>query len=44
MFVAAEKVHSKDALRYGLIDAVAEDPATEAVRRLTSSLQRNIVT
>ncbi len=44
MFVAAEKVHSKDALRYGLIDAVAADPVAEAVRRLTSSPQRHIVT
>lgn len=34
MFVAAEKVHAKDALRYGLVDAVAEDPVAEAARQI----------
>jgi enoyl-CoA hydratase/carnithine racemase len=33
MFVAAAKVHSGDALRYGLVDAVAEHPVAEAARR-----------
>ncbi len=28
MFLAAEKLHARDALRYGLIDAIAEDPLT----------------
>jgi enoyl-CoA hydratase/carnithine racemase len=34
MFIAAEKVHARDALRCGLIDAVAEDPVAESVRRI----------
>ena len=34
IFVAAEKVHAKDALRYGLVDAVVEDPVAEAVRQI----------
>jgi enoyl-CoA hydratase len=36
MFVAAEKVHAAEALRMGLIDAVAEDPVEEAIQRLRS--------
>jgi enoyl-CoA hydratase/carnithine racemase len=32
MFVAAEKIHAGDALRIGLVDAIAEDPVTEAIR------------
>jgi len=34
MFVAAEKVAAAQALRMGLVDALAEDPVAEAVRRL----------
>jgi enoyl-CoA hydratase/carnithine racemase len=34
MFVAAEKVSAANALRIGLVDAIAEDPVTEAIRRL----------
>jgi len=34
MFVAAEKVGARDALRYGLVDAVAEDPVAEAARQI----------
>jgi enoyl-CoA hydratase len=34
MFITAEKVHAAEALRIGLIDAVAEDPVKEAMRRL----------
>jgi enoyl-CoA hydratase/carnithine racemase len=34
MFVAAEKLNSKDALRCGLVDAVAEDPVSEAARQI----------
>jgi enoyl-CoA hydratase len=30
MFLAAEKLHANDALRYGLVDAVADDPLTAA--------------
>ena len=36
MFVAAEKIHAREALRIGLIDAIAEDPVAEAVRRIAS--------
>jgi len=34
MFVAAEKLHAREALRYGLIDAIAEDPVADSVRRI----------
>jgi enoyl-CoA hydratase/carnithine racemase len=34
MLVAAEKVNAPNALRIGLVDAVADDPVAEAVRRL----------
>ncbi len=34
MFVAAEKVDAKEALRYGLIDAIAKHPVREAVARI----------
>ena len=34
MLVAAEKVTAGEALRMGLVDAVIEDPAAEALRRL----------
>lgn len=34
MFVAAEKIHAKDAQRLGLIDALADDPLVETVRRV----------
>jgi len=34
MFVAATKVHAGDALRYGLVDAMAESPVAEAARQL----------
>ena len=33
MFLAAEKLHSNDALRCGLVDAVADDPLTAALRQ-----------
>ena len=35
MFVAAEKVTATQALRIGLVDAIAGDPVAEAVRRLS---------
>jgi enoyl-CoA hydratase/carnithine racemase len=35
MFIAAEKVTASQALRIGLVDAVAEDPPAEAIRRMT---------
>jgi enoyl-CoA hydratase/carnithine racemase len=34
MFVAAEKVTAAQALRIGLVDAIAADPVAEAVRRI----------
>ena len=36
MFVAAEEVHARDALRLGLVDAVAEDPRANALQLLAS--------
>ena len=36
MFVAAEKISAKNALRMGLIEAIADDPVAEAVQRLES--------
>jgi len=35
MFLAAEKIHARDALRIGLVDAVSEDPVAEAVRSIS---------
>jgi enoyl-CoA hydratase/carnithine racemase len=34
IFVAAEKIRSTDAVRYGLVDVVAEDPVAEAARQI----------
>lgn len=34
MFVAAEKISARRALEIGLVDALAEDPVAEAVRRI----------
>jgi enoyl-CoA hydratase/carnithine racemase len=34
MFVAAEKIRGTDAVRYGLVDVVAEDPVAEAARQI----------
>ena len=36
MFVAAEKIHPAEALRIGLVAAVAEDPVANALQNLTS--------
>jgi enoyl-CoA hydratase/carnithine racemase len=33
MFVAAEKLHAKQALQFGLVDAVVENPVAEARKR-----------
>jgi enoyl-CoA hydratase/carnithine racemase len=44
MFVAAEKLHATDALRWRLIDAIAEDPVSEALRRVNSAPPRHRVT
>jgi len=35
MFVAAEKITAQHALRIGLVDAIADDPVAESVRRLS---------
>jgi enoyl-CoA hydratase/carnithine racemase len=34
MFVAAEKIHARQAQGIGLVDAIAEDPVAEASRRM----------
>jgi enoyl-CoA hydratase/carnithine racemase len=34
MFTAAEAIMAPQALRLGLVDAIASDPLTEAIRRL----------
>lgn len=34
MFIAAEKVNARAALRIGLIDAIAEDPVAESIRQI----------
>ena len=34
MFLAAEKVHAEDALRIGLIDAIADDPVAAAAAQV----------
>ena len=40
MFVAAEKVSAPQALRIGLVEAIAADPLAEAVGRIINDLQR----
>jgi enoyl-CoA hydratase len=37
MFVTAEKVHARQALAMGLVDAVVDDPVREAARRALSA-------
>jgi enoyl-CoA hydratase/carnithine racemase len=39
MFVAAEKIHAAEALRLGMVDAVSEDPISEAVVRIKAEAQ-----
>lgn len=34
MFVAAEKLHAQAALQLGLVEAIADDPVGEAIRRI----------
>src|SRR5260370_27204575 len=41
MFVAAEKVTAQQALRIGLIDAMADDPVAEAVQRATPEKRKS---
>ena len=40
MFAAAEKATAAQALRIGLVDAIADDPVAEAVGRLSTQLKR----
>ena len=37
MFITAEKIHARQALQIGLVDAIAEDPVQEALRRVRAS-------
>lgn len=37
MFVEAEKIAGDDALRIGLVDAIAEDPVAEAIRSIRNA-------
>jgi enoyl-CoA hydratase/carnithine racemase len=39
MLIAAEKVSAANALRMGLVDAINEDPVTEAVLKIRQHLQ-----
>ena len=43
MFVAAEKITVPHALDIGLIDAIAEDPVTDAVQRMAPGIKHNRV-
>lgn len=43
MFVAAEKVSAARALQIGLIDAIADDPVGEAVRRIRSRADQSLL-
>ncbi|HVP44039.1 MAG TPA: enoyl-CoA hydratase/isomerase family protein [Terriglobales bacterium] len=36
MFIAAEKLHAQQALAFGLVDAVVQNPLAEAVRRCSN--------
>ena len=40
MFVAAEKIHAKEALRVGLVDALAEDPLQFAIAQVEHGPRR----
>ena len=37
MFIAAEKLHAQQALAFGLVEAVVEDPVAEALKRLSDA-------
>jgi enoyl-CoA hydratase/carnithine racemase len=43
MFVAAAKISSEQSLRIGLVDAIADDPVAEAVRRITARRESSAV-
>jgi enoyl-CoA hydratase/carnithine racemase len=38
LFVTAEKIHAREALGIGLVDAIAEDPVAEAGRRIQNCI------
>jgi enoyl-CoA hydratase/carnithine racemase len=40
MFIAAEKVTATQALQMGLVDAIADDPVDEALRRIGDRAER----
>jgi enoyl-CoA hydratase len=40
MFVAATKVNAGQALHMGLVDAIADDPVAESLRRITAGRER----
>jgi enoyl-CoA hydratase/carnithine racemase len=42
MFVAAEKLTAAEALRIGLVDAIAEDPLAEAARRILDQVDTRL--
>ena len=37
MFIAAEKIHAKQALQVGLVDAIADDPVEQAISELRAA-------
>ncbi len=37
MFLAAEKIHARDAVNIGLVETVAEDPVAEALQRIRNA-------
>ncbi len=39
MFVAAEKIHAQDALQWGLVNAVGEDPLAETISRILTPME-----
>ena len=41
MFVAAEKISAQQALSIGVINAIAEDPVAEALRRVAPGIKHN---
>src|SRR5258706_621778 len=43
IFVEAEKIDAREALKIGLVDAIANDPVADALRRIRQSLDRYAV-
>lgn len=44
VFAAAEKLHAQQALRFRLLDAIADDPLAEALRRAEACAARSLLT